>query len=205
LYNNIDFAIQASGINGIFPGAELDHVVFDPCGYSANGLISGDKYFTIHVTPEKAFSYVSFETNFPFEDYRPLIGKVVDVFKPSKFCITQISNEMSISKNAHTELLRARGRQVVTGFDCNDLQYTLLKDNYEVTYAAFEKPQVSSARAPDSLSALLFGLEHLDGECGAADDEECEGRDAAKLLDREAGAKPDPVPALPVEHPSDPC
>ena len=31
--------MQASGIDLIFPGATLDHAVFDPCGYSANGLI----------------------------------------------------------------------------------------------------------------------------------------------------------------------
>lgn len=101
---------------------------------------------------------------------------------------------------AHADLLRGRGRDVVKGFDCSDLQYQLLKDNYELTYAAFEKPQVTVR--PDSLAALLYGLDNLEDDCSA---EGCEEGDAAKLLDRQAGAKPDPVPALPVEYPSDPC
>jgi S-adenosylmethionine decarboxylase len=196
---------NASGIDSLFPGSIMDHYVFDPCGYSANGLISGDKYFTIHITPEKAFSFVSFETNYPYEDYQPLIRKVVDVFKPNKFVVTLISNEMSISKKAHSDLLRARGREVIKGFACNDLQYTLLKDNYELTYASFEKPQVTARAPPAScpLTALLFGIERMyesESSCGA---EGCDAHDVSQLLDTQAGAKTLPVPALPVERASD--
>ena len=45
-------------------------------------------YATIHVTPEKEFSYVSFETNIATQSYMELVLRVVATFKPGKFIIT---------------------------------------------------------------------------------------------------------------------
>ena len=42
----------------------MDSFVFDPCGFSLNGLYK-DYYWTIHVTPEDSCSYASFETTIP--------------------------------------------------------------------------------------------------------------------------------------------
>lgn len=110
--------------------------------------------------------------------------------------------QMSISKKSHSEMLRARGRDVLKGFDCNDLQYQLLKDNYELTYASFEKHQVASAKAhPASLSGLIYELLHLEGECTT---ESCDGGDDVKPLSTPESAQPNPVPALPIEHQSAP-
>ena len=46
------------------------------------------EYATIHVTPEVAFSYVSFETNRLVENYMELIENVVKTFKPGKLMVT---------------------------------------------------------------------------------------------------------------------
>eukprot|EP00659_Diplonema_papillatum_P004841 gene4841-7473_t len=54
-----------SGIDAILPGSCIDAAVFEPCGYSMNGLFEDTYYWTIHVTPEDHCSYVSFETNAP--------------------------------------------------------------------------------------------------------------------------------------------
>mmetsp|Transcript_29250 Transcript_29250/g.95321 ORF Transcript_29250/g.95321 Transcript_29250/m.95321 type:complete len:906 (-) Transcript_29250:30-2747(-) len=51
---------KRSGISALFPKAEIDDFVFDPCGYSMNGL-DGETLSTIHVTPEADFSYASVE------------------------------------------------------------------------------------------------------------------------------------------------
>ncbi|KAH8020390.1 hypothetical protein HPB51_001023 [Rhipicephalus microplus] len=58
-------ATQKSGIDQLYPMATLDEYLFTPCGYSVNGILKGGYYFTIHITPEPDYSYVSFETNAP--------------------------------------------------------------------------------------------------------------------------------------------
>jgi S-adenosylmethionine decarboxylase len=41
---------ELTWIEAINPDALICHFVFDPCGYSMNGIIDGDRYSTIHVT-----------------------------------------------------------------------------------------------------------------------------------------------------------
>ncbi|KAJ3050171.1 spermidine resistance protein, partial [Quaeritorhiza haematococci] len=43
-----------SGISSIYPTSTIDDYMFDPCGYSMNGLLSPSApyYYTIHITPE---------------------------------------------------------------------------------------------------------------------------------------------------------
>ncbi|KAF8342309.1 S-adenosylmethionine decarboxylase [Cantharellus anzutake] len=74
------FVSSQLGISSIFPQhlTKLDSYAFEPCGYSANGIVSygeetsnvglatnGEGYYTIHVTPEEGWSYASFECNVP--------------------------------------------------------------------------------------------------------------------------------------------
>lgn len=92
------------GINQLFPdGTQLDSFLFSPCGYSANA-IKGDRYATIHVTPEVDYSYASFETNLEFvgesaegtidsaekgpRSLQDLVERVLEVFKPEKLSCT---------------------------------------------------------------------------------------------------------------------
>ena len=56
-------------------------------------------YATIHITPEKAFSYVSFETNVPNESYMDLVIQVINTFLPGKFIITFYATRVGIVTN----------------------------------------------------------------------------------------------------------
>jgi S-adenosylmethionine decarboxylase len=108
------------GITGLFPPelTTLDAYSFTPCGYSSNALLkwgetpaeSGEGYYTIHVTPEKGWSYASFECNVPLPpaaapafpegdavaaaaakalpDLRTLIRRVVRIFAPGRITLT---------------------------------------------------------------------------------------------------------------------
>jgi S-adenosylmethionine decarboxylase len=53
-----------------------------------NGLLPDGHYFTIHITPEPDFSYVSFETNVSNNQYQELIRKILHMFNPGKFTTT---------------------------------------------------------------------------------------------------------------------
>jgi len=85
-------ATLRSGIADLIPQATYDDFLFDPCGYSVNGIY-GKHYFTIHVTPQEPCSFASFETNILLDDYSPLVKKVVEVFKPGHFSTTIFTNE----------------------------------------------------------------------------------------------------------------
>jgi len=68
-------------------------VMFDPCGYSVNGIMSKDKdngaHYTVHVTPESHCSFVSFETNMVMDEEArsDLVKGVLNIFKPRRFSI----------------------------------------------------------------------------------------------------------------------
>lgn len=106
-----DRVYRESGIENIFKGVfcndkgevddsickieVIDHYIFDPCGYSLNGILTISEtnhyYFTIHVTPESHCSYASFETNIVFKsksEVEALIANVCDVFRPGRFSTT---------------------------------------------------------------------------------------------------------------------
>jgi len=85
-------ATMNSGIGDFIPEATFDDFLFDPCGYSVNGVF-GKHYFTIHVTPQEPCSFASFETNVLLDDYNDLIKKVINAFKPGHFSATLFTNE----------------------------------------------------------------------------------------------------------------
>ena len=77
-----------TGIRDMFPKAIIDDFVFEPCGYSMNGL-QGPGLATIHVTPEARCSYASVEVSSSATDFCPdlLLRKAVGVFKPGRISV----------------------------------------------------------------------------------------------------------------------
>lgn len=103
-YTNVNDVTIKSGINDLIPGSIIHAFMFDPCGYSMNGLINNN-YWTIHVTPESHCSYVSFETDLKLSDYNSLVQKVLDVFKPNRFTLSIFADENGLkdmSKGAYS-------------------------------------------------------------------------------------------------------
>ncbi|TPX59892.1 adenosylmethionine decarboxylase [Powellomyces hirtus] len=108
---------HAAGISEIYPTAVIDDYLFDPCGYSLNGLV-GPYYFTIHVTPEDICSYASFETTVPvkrfyshvrqgssseYESFEDVIQRVVEIFRPGTFSTTLFSRKTVGNKHGKTD------------------------------------------------------------------------------------------------------
>uniref|UniRef100_A0A0K0G4A2 S-adenosylmethionine decarboxylase proenzyme n=1 Tax=Strongyloides venezuelensis TaxID=75913 RepID=A0A0K0G4A2_STRVS len=124
-----------SGIDKIVPpGTTIHDELFEPCGYSMNGLVSGtDQYATIHITPEADFSYVSYETNQTFDDLFSQTMKVINCFKPKNFLINIFANEQCIGTRS-TQL--KFWNQVIPGYRRVNLQYVTLATD-TVAYAQF--------------------------------------------------------------------
>ena len=69
----------------LLPEFTISEYVFSPVGYSRNAL-RGEEYYTVHVTPEKVGSYVSFETNHDFRgNLTGLVRGVIALFQPRAF------------------------------------------------------------------------------------------------------------------------
>ncbi|VDK23524.1 unnamed protein product [Taenia asiatica] len=97
-------ATKCSGIANLFPHGRVSSYLFTPCGYSANGLMNEDEYFTVHVTPEPEFSYASFETNVAMDNYPAFISRILDIFQPESFICTFFSDAQSSTYSTHAIL-----------------------------------------------------------------------------------------------------
>ncbi|XP_020287293.1 S-adenosylmethionine decarboxylase proenzyme isoform X2 [Pseudomyrmex gracilis] len=97
-------ATRKSGIDRIIPNMLIDDFLFDPYGYSMNGLSTDGSYMTIHITPEPEFSYVSFECNVSETSYNEIIRRVLNTFKPNKFVVTIFANKQSAAAKCPREL-----------------------------------------------------------------------------------------------------
>ncbi|XP_064391641.1 S-adenosylmethionine decarboxylase proenzyme-like isoform X2 [Halichondria panicea] len=126
--------MRDTGIDQIVPGAILDSKIFDPCGFSANAIIKGDEYFTIHVTPQVECSWVSFETNLVLDSHIPIIAKVLSIFKPGSFTMSLF---MSKNSNANESLV-ALGNEKIRGYRCRDKQSCSF-NSYDLTFGHFTR------------------------------------------------------------------
>ena len=86
-----------TGIRSLLPSAAIDDYVFDPCGYSMNG-VEDCGYMTIHITPEKGFSYASVELcGFVTDKYEPavMLHKIIEIFNPGRMSVSVSVDEAS--------------------------------------------------------------------------------------------------------------
>ncbi|KAH8828416.1 S-adenosylmethionine decarboxylase [Flagelloscypha sp. PMI_526] len=144
------------GITGIFPleRTRLDAYSFSPCGYSSNALISwshqisdrlvsGEGYYTIHVTPEDGWSYASFECNVPLHlhqspgevsDLHTLVRRVVSIFQPGRLSLTLfISSEENEATTSGGESAPTGGKKYRR---TDKINYEF--GGYDLAFASFE-------------------------------------------------------------------
>ncbi|XP_076663158.1 S-adenosylmethionine decarboxylase [Andrena cerasifolii] len=136
--SSADEATQKSGIDKLISNMIIDDFLFEPCGYSMNGVSKSGNYMTIHITPESEFSYVSFESNIPEASYEEIIRRVLNTFKPKKFVVTVFANKESVAASCprdleQTDYLKCSGDWLRT-----DVQYCRFK-NYDLTCAFYSR------------------------------------------------------------------
>lgn len=128
---------ETVGIRNIFPGFDISDYAFEPAGYSLNAL-KDSVYYTLHVTPQRLGSYVSFETNYDFSaDLSGIVGRVIELFRPRSF-------------NVVTFLPDGRAECVVPGYQLADHVEEPL-GGYHVGFFQYFRPP-SGPRAAHRLS-----------------------------------------------------
>eukprot|EP01083_Nonionella_stella_P308730 1090572_1 len=122
----------------------IDSYAFEPCGYSLNG-IPEDKYCTIHITPEKEASFVSFETNYDYDTkgngYTEIIQKVIQFFAPKRF---------SFAMNSFGEERVVTARSF-DGFELSDASDYKFSKYHEIRWSNFENTEVEKGGGKDAL------------------------------------------------------
>ena len=112
-----------------FFGFEIQEHFFSPLGYSLNAV--RDKlYYTLHITPEKSFFYVSFETNIKEKSIQTLTDKIINIFKPGHFdfILFEPHNQKDIFESPD--------------YFSSSSFYKTLDCGYNVTYKNFHKKRV---------------------------------------------------------------
>lgn len=128
-----DDATRRSGIDLLLPGSDIDGFLFNPCGYSANGLLN-ETYFTIHITPEPECSFVSFETNYNTRSFTKLVNQVAETFRPGSFCLSLFVDEASLISDSRTGL----DWNGIPGYATKTTTHHAFKSGYNATCAHYE-------------------------------------------------------------------
>lgn len=125
-------------LNNIFQDFKVDDHIFDPFGYSINA-IKGERYYTMHVTPQEIGSYISFETNY-LKNVKTIdiLESVLNIFKPESFDIMLFQEELFNGLNGNKYILR---NEVNQRLNCGyRVQYSNYFMKQTSTNEAFELP-----------------------------------------------------------------
>ena len=116
---------ERSGIVHLKPGAMIDDYLFEPCGYSMNGIDhagSGSGLITIHITPEEGFSYASVEISGYQEDVvdpSALLAAAVRIFQPGKVAMALTVSDVRHAGSARSSSFWSELGLVPKGYGCS--------------------------------------------------------------------------------------
>ena len=123
----VDHIREKLRLSEYLEGWEIDDFVFEPCGYSMNA-INGDRYCTIHLTPQQGYSYVSFETNVSLDE---IIAIPLAVFNPETFDVVLYQH--------HCQSTDAIVDNIGSNFTMDQQQQKSLECGYEMTFMHWKR------------------------------------------------------------------
>jgi len=173
-YKNKNSAVSAeaitesSGIAGLIPGAILDSYIFDPMGYSMNGLLDAG-YYTIHITPQEKYSYASFETNIEC-DYAALMGRVLKIFRPGTFTVTLFAGNLP-HEQVSKILADLWACPILRQFVRLSKMHSEFENHYELAFGHFVSPRDKDEKEKAGMYAREAAKRKENGEPQA--DEAC--------------------------------
>ncbi|TKB48714.1 adenosylmethionine decarboxylase [Ferrimonas sediminicola] len=120
----------------LLPGFLLDDFLFEPFGYSMNA-IKGDRYATMHITPQENSSYVSFETNLEGEAAALVLNALLKTLQPDSYDLISFNQQLQLDHQP--------------GIICVDQATQPLSCGYTMRFSHYLKPP-SAERSADRLS-----------------------------------------------------
>ena len=174
-----------SGIAALVSGATVDDWSFEPCGYSMNAL-RGPYYYTVHVTPEHAFSYASFETNDPSFATAGKLRDIAHAFDPTSLTVTVTTRGggkgLAVPSLADATASTAHARCQITRA-------------VSIAVCSFERAHTAAefAAAKAAKTAAIAAAAAADGS-GASSDEE-QGSNAGSWAESDLTASVDETPS----------
>lgn len=122
-------AALRKSLKGIFKGFKLQDHFFKPSGYSLNA-VKNEFYYTIHITPEESFFYISLETNIGQLKSAELIKKTLLLFKPLNF-------DLILFQSQHHPSFKLD----LKNFSSHSSFYKKLNNSYHIYYKTFYSKQ----------------------------------------------------------------
>lgn len=103
-------------LHNLLPGFEIDDFLFEPYGYSMNG-IRGDQYITMHITPQENTSYVSFETDLDIPRECPqLLTRLVQILSPASYDVICFNTQPAVSHAPQTHCVARHSQPLACGY-----------------------------------------------------------------------------------------
>lgn len=122
-HQTVEGVRELLGLEKLLPKAKFDDYLFDPFGYSMNAIL-GDRYLTMHITPQEESSYVSFETDLDVEQvYADIIPHLIRTLDPGSFDLVTF-NQDSQMPGEESYIIAGRCHEVLTcGFTVDFKHY----------------------------------------------------------------------------------
>lgn len=178
-----------SGIASLLDQEDIDDYVFEPCGYSMNGIVSkdSDAFSTIHITPEDGFSYASFELcgyDVTDVDVDSLVTAVTDILEPSNVSVT-----LSVDGRLPDVWGSRRGFALPPFYHCVSASYQELTAGGSVAYFVLEHQPLLAAQAA-AVEAEAAAKAAQDDDEVVVDDGSCmDGATTPQLPEKQAGGQ----------------
>ncbi|MBW3139804.1 adenosylmethionine decarboxylase [Ferrimonas balearica] len=100
---------------GMLPDFQFDDFLFEPFGYSMNG-IRGDRYVTVHVTPQEDSSYVSFESNLDQAELLPVLNQLLRRLNPQSYDLISFNLDAELDHDARAQRVDQALQDLAVGY-----------------------------------------------------------------------------------------
>ncbi len=117
---------QLLQLETLFPDFEFDDFLFEPFGYSING-ICGSRYMTIHITPQETSSYVSLETNLALTGAnQELFARILTILNPGCWDVIGFNSHLTTQDYPEHTCIGSCELQTQQGYDVSFRHYQQL-------------------------------------------------------------------------------